>query len=97
MKNIKIKATSWDLVVSPKREANTETSWNKGVEPMNICGCCGKELTGARHSLRLIEGGEYFTEYEGQLEESSDMGWFLVGNTCYKKFLKNATEIEASL
>lgn len=47
-------------------------------------------------SLHLIEGAEYWTEYEGTINEceGADMGWFTVGSTCYKKFKKNSYEIK---
>ena len=95
MKNIKIIATDSDLVFSPKRDENEEKCYERGVDTNNICGCCGKELkgNGKRYQLRLIEGGSYFTEYEGSLESCSDMGWWFVGSTCYKKYKKGEAEI----
>ena len=50
--------------------ANEERSEMKGGEiGYNICGCCGKIINNLeeRKSLRLIDGGNYFTEYEGEL------------------------------
>lgn len=94
---IKMVVADWEMVVSPKREENEERSQEKGGEiGHNICGCCGKIITNPeqRKSLRLICGGDYFTEYDGELDESHDMGWWYVGSVCYKKFLKNRKEIE---
>ena len=45
-------------------------------------------------SLRIVDGGRYLTEFEGEIEESTDMGWWYVGSVCYKKFQKNKKEIE---
>ena len=99
MKNIKIKVADWDLVASPSREENEERSQMKGGKiGYNICGCCGKiikEPTTAKE-LHLIEGGEYFTEYEDEINtcKGADMGWWTVGPTCYKKYKKNEKEVE---
>ncbi len=95
MKNIKIIGTDSDLVFSPKREENEEKCYDRGVDSNNICGGCGKELKegGKRYQLRMIEGGEYFTEYEGDLKNNADMGWWFVGAACYKKYKKGETEI----
>lgn len=94
MKNIKIKVADFELVVSSKREENEEKSYEKGYE--NICGCCGKPIKNAEtsKSLHLIEGGLYFTEYEDEIDDGSDMGWWSVGPVCYKKYKKNEKEIE---
>ena len=47
-------------------------------------------------ALHLIEGGDYFTECEDEINtcHGADMGWWTVGPTCYKKFKKNSYEIE---
>lgn len=47
-------------------------------------------------ALHLIEGGSYFTEYEGEINvcHGSDMGWWTVGAVCYKKYKKNEKEVE---
>ncbi len=101
MKTIKIIGSDWDLVASPKREENEQKSYDNwtGKGLPQICGCCGKVIkdTDTAKSLRLIEGGEYFTEYNGELDESHDMGWWYVGSVCYKKFLKNRKEIETTV
>jgi hypothetical protein len=98
MKTIKIKAAEYDLVVSSKREDNEEKSYEKGYEGANICGCCGKPIKNAEtaKALHLIEGGSYFTEYEGEINtcHGSDMGWWTVGAACYKKYKKNEKEVE---
>ena len=96
MKTIKIIGSDWEMVASKSREANEERCQDRGIDWRNICGCCGKEIKegSEKKSLRLIEGGEYFTEYDGELDGTHDMGWWNVGPVCYKKFLKNRKEIE---
>lgn len=99
MGTIKIIGADWDLVASPRREENEERSQMKGGEiGHNICGCCGKIITNLeeRKSLRLIDGGNYFTEYDGELSDTHDMGWWYVGSVCYRKFQKNKKEIEVT-
>ena len=96
MNAIKMIVADWEQVVSPKREENEERSQIKGGEiGHNICGCCGKIITNLdqRKSLRLFDGGNYFTEYDGEWSDTHDMGWWYVGSVCYKKFLKNIKEI----
>ena len=95
MKNIKLVVADWEKVVSSRKDENEAKSWEKGAEC--ICGCCGKEIkdkTTAK-SLHLIEGSDYWTEYEGTINEchGADMGWFYVGSDCYKKFRKNCYEV----
>lgn len=94
---IKIIASDWDLICSKDRDENEDWSQCHGGKlGHNICLCCGKIIKNLnnRKSLRLIEGGSYLTEYEGELDEDFDMGWWYVGSACYKKFLKNRKEIE---
>lgn len=93
MKNIKIMATEFDSVESPKRFENEEKAYDNGAE--NICVCCGKEIKDATKakSIHMIEGGKYLTEVDEDFE-NGDMLWFSIGPSCYKKFLKNIKEIE---
>ena len=101
MKNIKVMVADWQKVSLgyETRERNEERSQEKGGEiGYSICACCGKliqDLDKAKH-LHLIEGGSYFTEDERTINEchGADMGWWVVGPTCYSKFLKNRKEIE---
>ena len=53
------------------------------------CIICGKEVKSTANikMLRLVCAGRYITDAEGAFED--DMGWFPVGNTCYKRFLKS--------
>lgn len=55
------------------------------------CIVCGKTVKNAKtvRQLRLYAGGELLTDSEEPGLED-DMGWFPVGATCYKKFLKMA-------
>lgn len=100
MSTIKIIGADWEQVGSPKRWENEERSYQnwKGEGLPQLCGCCGKTIKNfeTAKSLRIIEGGEYFTEYEGNLEECSDMGWWYVGSDCYRKYAKNKREIEVT-
>lgn len=58
------------------------------------CVICGRTVKNAKKEkkvkwIRLYGGGEFLTDSdESGLED--DMGWFPVGATCYKKFLKMA-------
>ncbi len=100
MGTIKIIGADWDLVASPRRADNEDKSYAnwKGKDLPQLCGCCGKVIKNVAEakSLRIIEGGSYFTEYEGDLEECSDMGWWYVGSDCYRKYTKNKREIEVT-
>jgi hypothetical protein len=99
MEKIKIKVADWESVVSSKRDENEEKSYEKGVDFNRICGCCGKEIKNfeTAKSLHLIEGGSYFTEDEREKYDGTDMGWWITGPTCYKKFLKNIKEVEIEI
>ena len=101
MKNIKLVVADWDKVSLnyETRERNENQSQEKGFEiGYSICGCCGKPIKNPENAkaLHLIEGGEYFTEYEDEINtcNGADMGWWKIGPTCYKKFKKNSYEIE---
>ena len=99
MENIRVIVADANLVFSSKRDENEERSQEKGFEVgHNICGCCGKGIKNMETAkqLHLIEGGEYFTEDERTINEryGADMGWWIVGSTCYKKFLTNRKEVE---
>ena len=101
MKNIKIKVAEWNKVSLSyeTREKNENRSQEKGFEiGYSICGCCGKPIENpeSAKALHLIEGGKYFTEYEGEINtcDGADMGWWKVGAVCYKKYKKNEKEVE---
>ena len=51
------------------------------------CVICGRSLRNAYNvkMLRLVCGGKYITDSDRNFE--NDLGWFPVGNSCYKKFL----------
>jgi hypothetical protein len=100
MENIKIKVADWDKVSLSyeTRERNENRCYANGVDSKRICVCCGKEIKNMENvkHLHLIEGAEYWTEYEGTINESkgADMGWCTVGPTCYQKYKKNEYEVE---
>lgn len=100
MKNIRLVVADWNKVSLgyEARERNEEKAYENGADFERICGCCGKEIKNINTAkeLHLIEGGKYFTEDKRTINESvgADMGWWTVGPTCYKKFLKNRKEIE---
>lgn len=98
MQRLKIICADSDLVFSPRRDENEDACFNRGLDSSRICICCGKEIKNIKNAkqLHLIEGGSYFTEYEGTVNEKdgSDMYWYLVGSACYRKFLKNKKEVE---
>lgn len=56
-------------------------------KPCIICGRLVKTDKPFKQ-LRLICGGNFITDDEGEFED--DMGWYAVGNACYKKFIKIA-------
>lgn len=60
------------------------------------CYICGKEIKDTENrSLRVIEGGDVFTEYNGEdLDRSADCGWWFIGSTCYKKYKKLEKDVE---
>lgn len=87
-----IKAADFDAITTPTREANIDKCDMKGVD---YCQCCGRELKpeSKTYQLRLIEGGELFTEYEGEdIDLSSDLAWWRIGAICYKKYKKAEKE-----
>lgn len=104
MKNIKLIVADWEKVSPANRDDIEQRTAMKMAERdgkadyRRICGCCGREIKdlSKSHSLHLIEGAEYWTEYEGTINEchGADMGWWTVGNTCYNKFKKNSYEVE---
>ena len=98
---MKIKVTEWDNVSlnCETRQKNEDRSQEKGFEiGYSICACCGNPIKKPENakSLHLIEGGVYFTEYEGEINtcKGADMGWWIVEPVCYKKYKKNEKEVE---
>lgn len=87
----KVLVAYFDDVVLKLKEKNEELCQRRFVEPNRICICCGREIKdlSKAKSLRLILGGECFTESEIDFDESSDLGWWYVGLNCYKKFKAN--------
>ena len=104
MENIRVIVADADLVYSSTFQETEETTMQQmakrdgKVEYGRICGCCGKEIKNMNTAkqLHLIEGAGYWTEDKRTINEKcgADMGWWVVGPTCYKKFLKNRKEVE---
>lgn len=90
MKIIGVKA---DILFSEKYDENEEKAYSNGI--MNVCACCGKGIKNTENAkqIHVIEGWGAYTEDERDFG-NGDMGWVFIGNSCYKKFLKNRKEIE---
>ena len=73
-----------DVKTKDHDEWEDKCDYDKG-EPCLICGKVVKKTSNIK-MLRLVCGGKYITDNEGAFE--GDMGWYPVGNTCYKRFLK---------
>lgn len=103
MRNIKMIVADYDLVVSSNRDENEDKAYTiaskKGIDNPQLCGCCGKIIKDidTAKSLRIIGGGKYYTEYDGEDVPSDDMGWWYVGSVCYKKFLRNKKEADVEV
>lgn len=76
---------NYDEVESVNRIENEDKcDFSKG-KPCIICGKTVLHNTNYK-MLRLISGGDIITDEQGDFED--DMGWYPVGNSCYRKFLK---------
>lgn len=73
------------IVAKDHDEQADKCDYTKG-EPCIICGKAVKETPNIK-LLRLVKAGRYITDSEEDFED--DMGWYPVGNTCYKRFLKS--------
>ena len=59
------------------------------------CPICGKNTEWEKSAkagrvLHMVDGGEFLTDVEtddGRANDGSDMGWWPVGATCWKKWL----------
>ena len=74
------------IVAKDRDECADKCDYDKG-EPCIICGKAVKETPNIK-LLRLVKAGRYITDSEEDFED--DMGWYPVGNICYKRFLKMA-------
>lgn len=73
-----------DVKTKMRDEFEDMCDYDKG-EPCLICGKPVKPIANIK-MLRLVCGGKFITDCEGAFAD--DMGWYHVGNTCYKRFLK---------
>ncbi len=92
-----IKAARFDDLTIKTRDENIERCECEGVR---YCQCCGRKLKPESKTfpLRMIEGGEFFTEYEGEdIPEELDLAWWDVGATCYKKYKAAEKDFEVEV
>lgn len=91
-----IKATKIELVDLDykQKDRNEDIAYSKGFR--DVCVCCGKGIRDIKKTkwIRMIEGGEFYTEDEQKLDPYGEMGWFPIGNSCYKKYKANEFDIE---
>lgn len=73
-----------DVKTKDHDEWEDKCDYNKG-EPCLICGKAVNKTSNIK-MLRLVCNGDYITDNEGAF--AGDLGWYPVGNTCYKRFLK---------
>lgn len=51
--------------------------------------------TSGKHPVRLIEGGKWITEYEGEdINDGGDMGWYWLNQKEYDYFKSQLIEVE---
>lgn len=55
---------------------------------LDICYGCGMQIKNKKHSIRVIEGGKILTESHEQALQG-EIGWFMIGDQCYRRYLKN--------
>lgn len=65
------------------------------------CPICGRQAEveknfNAGRSLRIIDGGSTITDEDFEINDGSDVGWWPVGATCWKKWLKMKEEMKKS-
>lgn len=72
------------IAAKDRDEQADKCDYDKG-KPCIICGKAVKESPNIK-LLRLVKAGTYITDSEADFED--DMGWYPVGNICYKRFLK---------
>ena len=92
-----IKGTNVDLVNLDyeQQERNEEIAYSKGFQ--DVCICCGKGIKDINKTkwIRILNLDEsYYTDAEIQVDDDCDQGWFPIGNSCYKKYKANETDIE---
>lgn len=92
-----IKGTNVDLINLDyeQQERNEEIAYSKGQ--MEHCICCGKGIKDINKTkwVRILNlGDSFYTESEIEVDVLAEQGWFPIGNTCYKKYKANETDIE---
>jgi hypothetical protein len=92
-----IKGTKIELVNLDYKQVdrNEEIAYSKGFD--DVCVCCGKGIKDINKTkwIRILNLDDtYYTDAEIQVDDDCDQGWFPIGNTCYKKYKANETDIE---
>lgn len=91
-----IKGTKIELVNLDYKQVdrNEEIAYSKGFD--EVCVCCGKGIKDINKTkwIRILNLDDtYYTDAEIQVDDDCDQGWFPIGNTCYKKYKANESEI----
>lgn len=74
------------------------TNIDRYGEGDDICLICGKPLSNkdiqSGNWVHFLPNGDITDskELDGIIPDSHDLGWWQVGNTCYRNFMKAATE-----
>ena len=83
-----------------KNEDMTPSNWypcvicGKGCKEEKFVNADGSTKKGT-HWLHLVCGAEFITDEIGDFgEPNGDMGWFPVGNTCWKKWMELKKQVE---
>lgn len=79
-----------DIIRKEKNEEKYGCGW--------VCCICGKPIDKHKeyHMLHMCPDGTLVDDIHDPItdfDECAEMGYFEVGSTCYKKFLKNAKEM----
>jgi len=60
-------------------------------DPCVICGKPVKRTGKVRRWLRVVDGGKRFASPDEEVEERGDMGCFLVGPGCWRRYRQELT------
>lgn len=93
---MEINYVSLEKISTPNRKEVTDFygyGGEKNGREYECCLCCGKPVYLDKNPkmLHLFTNG-MLTDYDGCLGKDKDQGWFYVGNSCYRKFLKMKKE-----